>query len=439
MQQRFNASARLGALALALACPALAQSAMPQILGAQATFIHQELRPFTSPYEGPNSLMATGDKATTQTYGAYLGSQLTERLQLYLDVEYFRGAGVGHTVGLAGLPNGDAVRQGSSDLGQSPYVARLFARWTLPLGGAEDDTTRAMDQLPGRVSARRLVITAGKLAANDIFDTSAFAGAPRTQFMNWSLFNAPSWDFAADTRGYTKGVAVELKQERWALALGRFQMPTVANGNHLDPALSDAHSDNLQLTLSPEHGPILRLLFYANHANMGDYAEALAQAAASPQATSPDITATRAVGRLKHGWVLNAELPLSEDGAAGLFARVGYNDGHTESFAFTEADRSASLGGQARGWGQEDRWGAAASLHDISPEHRAYLQAGGLGFVLGDGRLNPGHEQIIEAYYAWAPYAWLRVSPDLQLVWNPGYNRDRGPVRVAGLRLRLSI
>jgi hypothetical protein len=412
---------------------------MPQFLGAQATFIHQNLHPFTSPYEGPNSLTGTGDRATTQTYGVYLGSQLTERLQVYLDVEYFRGAGVGRTVGLGGLPNGDAVRQGSGDLSQSPYVARLFVRWTLPLGGPEDETSRAMDQLPGRLAARRLVLTAGKLAANDIFDTNAFAGAPRTQFMNWSLFNAPSWDFAADTRGYTKGVALEFRQERWGLALGRFQMPTEANGNHLDPALSEAHSDNLQLTLNPEGGPILRLLLYANHADMGDYAEALAQAASLPQPAVPDIIATRAPGRLKRGWVLNAEQPLSSDGAAGLFARVGWNDGHTESFAFTEADRSASLGGQARGWGQDDRWGLAASVQDLSPEQRAYLQAGGLGFVLGDGRLNPGHEQILEAYYAWAPCAWLRLSPDVQFIWNPGYNRDRGPVHVTGLRLRLSL
>jgi len=421
------------AMAVALSLPACAQSPWPQFLGAQATLIHQDLQPFSSPYAGPNSLIATGDRATTQTYGAYFGAQLMPRFQVYLDVELFRGAGVGRTTGLAGLPNGDAVRQGSGDLGQAPYVARLFGRWTLPLGGPEEETSRAMDQLPGRTAARRLVITVGKLAVNDLFDTSAFAGAPRTQFMNWSLFNAPSWDFAADTRGYTKGVAVELRQERWALALGRFQMPAVANGNQLDPELSEAHGDNLQLTLNPERGPCLRLLLYENHAYMGSYAEALSRS------TPPDVIATRAPGRVKHGWVLNAEQPLDAEGSAGLFARVGWNDGLTESFAFTEADRSASFGGQARGWGQEDRWGLALSLQDLSTDHRTYLQAGGLGFVLGDGRLNPGREGVLEAYYAWAPCAWLRVSPDLQRIWNPGYNRDRGPVQVLGFRLRASI
>lgn len=433
MRRTLPTLARSGALALVCCVRGLAQSSWPQFLGAQATFIHQDLRPFASPYEGPNSLTGAGDRATTQTYGAYFGAQLTQRFQLYLDVELFRGEGVGRTTGLAGLPNGDSVRQGSGDLGQSPYVARLFARWTLPLGGPGNELPRAMDQLPGRLSKRRLVITAGKLAANDLFDTSAFAGAPRTQFMNWSLFNAPTWDFAADTRGYTKGLAVELHQDRWSVALGRFQMPTVANGNELDPALSDAHGDNLQFTVNPEHGPMLRLLFYVNRARMGRYAQALAQPG------TPDVMATREAGRAKHGWVLNAEQPMDAEGASGLFLRLGWNDGRTESFAFTEADRSLSFGGQGHGWGQEDRWGLAASVQDLSKDHGDYLTRGGLGFVLGDGALNPGRERVLEAYYAWAPVAWLRISPDVQCVWNPGYNRDRGPAQVFGLRLRFLI
>ena len=420
-------------LGLALPATLAAQGALPQVLGLQATFIDQDLRPFHSPYSGPNSLTAAGDRAVTQTYGAYLGSQVTERFQVYLDVEMFRGAGVGRTVGLAGLPNGDAVRQGSGDLGQSPYLARCFGRWTLPLGGPDEAVDRAMDQLPGRLSSRRLVVTFGKLAANDLFDTNAFAGAPRNQFMNWSLFNAPTWDFAADTRGYTRGLAVEWRMPRWSLALGRFQMPTEANGNRLDPDLAQAHSDNVQATYTPEGGPTLRLLAYVNRARMGDYAASLAAVGA------PDITASRSPGRTKRGWVLNLEQPLDASGASGLFLRLGWNDGRTESFAFTEADRSFSFGGQAQGWGSEDRWGLALSLQSLSPQHRAYLAAGGLGFVLGDGRLSAGAEQVAEAYYAWAPKAWIRLSPDLQLIRNPGTNRDRGPATVLGLRLRLSI
>lgn len=433
---------RLGALGLAL--PALLQaqsgSQVPEVrlLGLQATWIAQDLRPFSSPYAGPNSLTGTGDRAMTQTYGAYFGAQATERWQVYLDVELFRGAGVGRTTGLAGLPNGDAVRSGSADLSQGPYLARGFARWTLPLGGPDETLERGMDQLPGRVSARRLVVTVGKLAVNDLFDTSAFAGSPRTQFMNWSLFNAPAWDFAADTRGYTRGLAVELRQERWALAFGRFQMPTEANGNQLDSDLAHAYADNLQLTLAPGQGAVVRVLTYVNRARMGDYAAALREAVSSGDA-APDVQATRSPGRTKRGWVLNAEQPLDAERASGLFLRLGWNDGRTESFAFTEADRSASFGGQGRGWGSEDRWGLAWSSQDLSREHRSYLRAGGLGFVLGDGTLRPGPERVLEAFYAWAPRPWLRITPDFQRIWNPGCNRDRGPVSVAGLRLRVSV
>jgi carbohydrate-selective porin OprB len=283
------------------------------------------------------------------------------------------------------------------------------------------------------------VVTVGKLAANDLFDTNAFAGSPRTQFMNWSLFNAPAWDFAADTRGYTRGLAVELHQERWALAFGRFQMPTEANGNQLDSDFAHAHADNLQLTLSPEQGPVIRVLAFANRARMGDYATALRDAAALGLGAPPEVQASRSPGRVKRGWVLNAEQPLDPERASGLFLRLGWNDGRTESFAFTEADRSASFGGQGRGWGSEDRWGLAISSQDLSREHRSYLQAGGLGFVLGDGALRPGQERVLEAWYAWAPFPWLRIAPDFQRIWNPGYNRDRGPVSVAGLRLRVSV
>ena len=194
--------------------------------------------------------------------------------------------------------------------------------------------------------------------------------------MNWSLFNAPAWDFPADTRGYTRGLTVDLRQEGWSLAYGRFQMPTEANGSVLDAHTLQAHGDALQLTLRGAQGGSLRLLAFENHARMGDYALALAHPG------TPDITATRGDGRVKRGWV---------------------------------------------------------SVQDVSALHRAYLAHGGLGFVLGDGRLNPGRERLVEAYYAWSMRPWATLTPDVQCVWNPGTNRDRGPVKVWGLRLRLAI
>lgn len=418
---------------LLLVCPLLAQEPGPQLLGAQATFIQQWLRPFASPYAGTNSLDGTGDAALTDTYGAYTGTGLWKGGELYLDVEMARGRGVSHTVGLGGLTNGDSIREGSGDLGSGPYLARLFLRQTFGFGGGTEDLARGMDQLPVTVDRVRLVVTAGKFAANDLFDTNLSADNARSQFMNWALFDNAAWDFAADTRGYSKGVAVTFHTPGWEITAGSLQMPLQANGNDLDPELSKARGDNLQLALTPEGtGFAAKLLLYENHARMGHYDEAVATA----NGGTPDITATRKPGRVKKGLALNLEQRLTEGWT--VFFRGGWSDGHQESFAFAEVDMAASLGFAAKGFGKDDAWGVAVADNRLSASHAAYLAAGGLGFVLGDGRLTYGHERIAEAYYRWQPTPWLALSPDLQRAANPGYNRDRGPATVYGLRLRLS-
>lgn len=423
----------LTSAALLAACPLLAQEPGPHLLGAQATFIQQWLRPFASPYAGANSLEGDGDTALTDTYGAYTGTGLWKGGELYLDVEMARGRGVSHTVGLGGLTNGDSIREGSGDLGSGPYIARLFLRQTFGFGGGTEQLIRGMDQLPVTVDRVRLVVTAGKFAANDLFDTNLSANNARTQFMDWALFNDAAWDFAADTRGYSKGVAIAWHTPTWELTAGSLQMPTQANGNQLDPELSVARGDNLQLTVMPEGtGFTGKILLYENHARMGNYAEALARAGAGV----PDITLTREPGRTKKGLALNFEQQLAEGWS--VFFRSGWSDGRQESFAFAEVDMATSIGFAATGFGKDDAWGIALAQDRLSASHAAYLAAGGLGFVLGDGRLDYGPERIVEAYYRWQPRPWLALSPDVQRIQNPGYNRDRGPATVAGLRLRLS-
>lgn len=419
--------------ALLAASPLLAQEPGPQVLGAQATFIQQWLRPFTSPYDGANSLSGQGDAQLSDTYGVYGGTGLWKGGELYLDVEMARGHGVSGTVGLGGLTNGDSIREGSGDLGSGPYIARLFLRQTFGFGGGTETLPRGMDQLPVTVDRVRLVVTAGKFAANDLFDTNLSANNARTQFMDWALFNNAAWDFAADTRGYSKGVAIAWHTPTWELTAGSLQMPTQANGNQLDPELSVARGDNLQLSVMPEGtGFTGKILLSENHARMGNYAEALARAGAGV----PDITLTRVPGRTKKGLALNFEQQLAEGWS--VFFRSGWSDGRQESFAFAEVDMATSIGFAAPGFGKDDAWGIALAQDRLSASHAAYLAAGGLGFVLGDGRLSYGPERIVEAYYRWQPRPWLALPPDVQRIQNPGYNRDRGPATVAGLRLRLS-
>lgn len=412
----------------------------PYLLGTQINYITQHLGRVRSPYAGPNSLGPNSDLETSQAYGVYTGVRVGHGLQGFLDVEMIRGSGINSATGLAGITNGDVLRQGTVDLGSGPYVARAFLRYTLRLGGqARDTLPAAADQVPLDVSKRRLEMIAGKFALSDIFDLNRYANSTRWQFMNWGLFQNSAWDYAADTRGYSNGVAVAWVTPLWALRAGSFQMPTLANGNHFDPDLRRAHGDNVELTVNvPATGTVVRTLAYLNHARMGNYAEAIALGRVA--GTPPNIVADDKPGRTKHGYGLNIEQPVADSGETGLFARLGWSDGVNESFVFTEVDRAASLGAQISGahWGRrDDRIGIAGLMHGLSAAHQRYLAAGGLGFLLGDGALNYGHEEIVEAFYRGQVTPYLQFGPDVQYIRNPGYNRDRGPATVLGLRLNL--
>lgn len=412
---------------------------IPRLLGAQFTLIAQDLAPFSAPYSGPNSLVRSGDTEASHTYGVYLGVRAIARLQLYVDVEMARGGAIGNAVGLAGITNGDVMRQGGVELSRGPYVARAFLKYTIPLSRATDAVTRAMDQLADEVPTSRIELKAGKLAATDDFDQNRYANSTRWQFSNWALFNNSAVDFAADTRGYTWGAVVGWVNPRWGMRLGSFLMPRFANGNTFDTALRQARGDYAELTVNPgTSGTVVRLLAYQNHARMGVYTEALAHAQGTGK--PPNIVADDRPGRVKYGFGLNVEQPFADSGETGVFLRIGWDDGRTESFAFTEVDRHVSAGLQLAGahWRRsDDRLGLAFVVHGLSPDHRDYLAAGGIVFLLGDGRLSYAPEEILETYYRLQVTSLTQLSADLQFIPHPGYNRDRGPASVISVRLNL--
>ena len=384
------------------------------------------------------SLTSSGDDAISHVYGVYAGARLTRRLDGYLDVEMARGKGISRASGLAAVTNGDVLRQGTADLGNGPYVARAFLRYTVPLSIENDAVARVPEQMPGGVARSRIEVTAGKLAASDLFDVNRYANSTRSQFMNWGLFQNTAWDFAADTRGYTNGLAVGWVTPHWAARAGSFQMPTQANGNKFDSDLRRARGDNVEVTLNvlPRSG-VVRMLGYVNHARMGDYKEALAN---TPTGGVPDIVTNDKPGRVKRGLGVNVEQPLADDGETGIFARWGWNDGATESFAFTEVEGHLSFGAQIAGsyWRRsDDRVAVAALEHRIWAEHRDYLAAGGTGFLLGDGTLRYGPERLLEGYYRLQLGSVVQVSPDVQCIRNPGYNQERGPAWIWSLRANI--
>jgi len=377
----------------------------------EVTFTLQHLFAFPSPYSGPNSLLSRNETELTNTYTLYLGARPTPQLEVYVNPELALGHGVSNGLGLAGYSNGDLIGQPS--LPHDPYLARLFVRWRIPLRGrGESDPTQAVEPAPnligGDLPSHRLVITAGKFAISDHFDVNHYANNARSQFLNNAFINNLAYDKAADTRGYNLGLMVAWITPAFALRLGSIAMPTTAGGPDLAYNFSNEHSEQTELELHPRlfGGSaalplIVRLLAYRNVGTMGRYDDALK---AQPPGMAPDITMVRQRGAVKYGFGLNLEQALGDGGATGVFGRLGWNDGSTESFCYAEADRFVSLGGQVSGarWGrQDDVLSVAIAESGLSGAHQAYLAAGGLGLSLGDGRLNDGPEQIMEGYYAY--------------------------------------
>ena len=422
--------------------------------GWQATVITQTAPSFRDPYEGPRSFRNEGSSraSTTLTTTLVGAARLWKNAWISVQPELSGGQGVGGVQGIAGYVNQDAVRSGNA-ISQKPYIARAFFRQDVPLGGGTEKRSSAQPKDPGRdidafspggndlfglpEERAHLEITAGKFALPDFFDTNDVAGDVHHRLMNWALVNDGAWDYAADSRGYTWGLAAVLHRAPFALRAAVAAMPAVANGIQFDHHLSRAHSENVELewTFDAENSGVLRVLGYVNHARMGVYDDALA---AMPAGAAPDITATRRDGRRKSGLGVNAQRTFAKDW--GVFARAGWNDGRTESFAYTEIDRTASIGVARTGTfprRPDDVIVLAAVVSGLSPSHRRYLEAGGIGFQLGDGALHYALEEILEANYNAAVTRSVSIGLDVHRIAHPGYNADRGPIMVYGLRLHL--
>ena len=397
---------------------------------AQATVIPQGHGDFRALYSGPNSLSPYTEVATSVTSTFYLGRKLWEGGEIYVNPEILAGEGLSSTLGLAGFSNGEIYRVDTPR--PKLTLARLFIRQSWQLGGWEENLKDDLNQFPCQCRSSRITLTLGKFSLVDLFDDNTYSHDARTQFLNWSLMDNGAWDFAADTRGYTYGIAVEADKACWSLRYASVLMPKFANGMPMDLHIDKARADNLELERRHKlkgHAGALRPMAYLNHAHMGNFRTTL-----DTPAYGMDITRSRTYTR-KYGFGLNGEQELT--GGVGVFFRGGWNDGHTESFAFTEIDRTGSGGISVNGryWNRkEDTFAVAFVANGISKDHREYLQAGGRGFIIGDGKLNYGKEEILEAYYSIAARWGVSVSPDFQFVEHPAYNRDRGPVAIYALR-----
>jgi high affinity Mn2+ porin len=232
-------------------------------------------------------------------------------------------------------------------------------------------------------------------------------------------------------------MAAEWYQDWWAIRAGLFDGSNVPNSAKLDMPL--LHQDQGVVELEERHtlwgqDGKLRLLGWLTRARLGLYSDATALAEAT--GTTANIAAVRNY-RSKVGLGLNLEQGVTED--LGVFARIGWTQGDVEAYDFTDISQTVSLGMSLTGkrWGRpDDTVGLAAAVNKLSGQGQEFLNLGGLGILVGDGQLpHPGLEQIVETYYSLAAFKYAHVTADYQLIVNPAYNRDRGPVSVLGLRL----
>jgi len=403
----------------------------------QLTTVTQAHPRFDAPYSGQNSLSPDSEHETTVTSTLYLGARLWKEAELYVNPELSGGSGLSKAFGIAGFPNGESFRVGSPE--PHIYLARAMLRQTFAAGSETEPVEDEANQLGGRRPVRRWTITAGKFGITDIFDDNAYSHEPRTQFLNWADWTPGAWDYPADTRGYTWGVAVEYESEAWAARLAAAAEPKEANGLEIDKNVRHAYSVISELERKYEVGGqkgAARLIVFDNRARMGNYRQAIQEA----DGGTPDIVATRRAGRSKWGLVVNLEQALGE--TAGLFFRGSWNDGRNEAWAYAEIERSVTAGGVRKeplNGRPKDEAGLAFIVNALARDHRDYLASGGLGFMIGDGRLNYGLEKIAELYYKALLRKELWLTADYQFIQNPAYNRDRGPVHVFGLRLHVEL
>lgn len=401
----------------------------------QTTYIWQYKPSFHSPYKGNNSLTGKEEKQNSITATLFLGIKLWKGAEFYYNPEIAGGSGLSGALGMAGSSNGETFRVGNPS--PTLYSARYFIKQSFALGNGKEWQEDDANQLSGYIPKNYLALYLGKFSLGDLFDNNEYSNSPRIQFMNWALMNNGAWDYAANVRGYTYSFSSELKLNSLSFQLSLAALPKEANGEKLNTNFKDSFALAVNAEMDKAYSVKgkkgnIRLLVYHNRANMGNYKEAIKMTG------TPDIVATRKTGRTRWGWGINFDQALNK--TTGLFGRCGWNDGKNETWAFTEIDRTLSLGLSFKGnsWKRkDDNAGAAIVVNGISKDHQKYLAKGGDGFILGDGALNYSAEAITELYYNLKPSAktplWL--TADYQFVPHPGYNKDRGPVHIFSFRV----
>ena len=399
----------------------------------QVTNVTQKHARFSSPYQGQNSLDAHGRNEETTDITLYAGLRLPSGSEVWINPEIDQGFGLSNTVGMAGFPSGEAYKIGAN----TPYlrIPRAFVRHTIALNKESEHVEASPNQLGGQRAQENLTLTAGKFSVTDIFDTNSYAHDPRVDFLNWSVIDAGAFDYAADSWGFTYGMAAEWTTGDRTLRGGVFQLSGVPNGKitRVDFSQYMLVTEFEQRYVWQNHPGKLKLLVFANRGGMARYTDANRFAYATN--STPDVALVRKPA-WRSGAAINIEQELSSN--IGVFIRGSLNDGSKEAYEFTEINRSIAAGVVIKGeyWERpSDTVGIAVVKNSLSSQARDYFSRGGIGILIGDGGLTYGAENIVEAYYSIRLAKQISLSLDLQHANNPAYNQSRGPVQLYALRL----
>lgn len=428
----------------------------------QFTYISSWKRPFAAPYTNANgtinSLSPDAERSFTGSLTLFVGARLWPGAEAYVVPEVIAERPLSTLRGLGGAIQNFELQKTGAETPQI-YRARTFLRQTIDLGGDRVEKTSDPMQLASVTGSRRLVLTVGNFTILDMLDRNSVTGDPRQTFLNIAFMTHAAYDFASDARGYAWGGVAELYYDDWALRVGRVTPPRNPNQLPVDFRIDEHYGDQMEVEHTHHvlgQAGAVRVLAYRNRESMGRFDDAVAAFEADPTKNAatcpgftyyqtdagdrpstgvPDLCHVRR-GNIKVGVGLNVEQRITDD--IGVFFRGMISDGQTEVYSYTSTDRSVSFGAVARGAAWHRRFdvaGVGAAFGWISEAHATYLRLGGIDGFIGDGRITPGAESVVEAFYSVNIARALWLSADYQRITNPAFNRDRGPVDIFGGRV----
>jgi hypothetical protein len=415
---------------------------LPVNIHGQTTYINQRYNNFTSSYSGQNSLSDLKSMSYTWSGTLFFGARLAPNTDIYFNPEVVSGVPFSGLVGLAGFTNGEATKATGAQA--KFYSARAFLRQTFNQEGEKIVLENEANQITQTVSSNRVVVTAGQFSTLDIFDDSRYAKDPRVQFMNWGNMTYLAYDYAADARGYSTGLAGEWYLGNWVMRAGRMLAPKTPNGRDLNWQIFNTYGDQVEVERQHQIADLpgkVSVLAYRNKMILARFSDATNYVIANNAQGTQAINNVRTNYQYKTGIGINGEQALTKD--LGIYGRAFTSDGHTETMSFTEADNSLSVGMGLNGesWSRpKDTVGISMMQNGLSSYRKNYLQSGGVSYFIGD-YAGPGQtisyrpERIGEVYYNATVIKNVLAGLNFQHINNPAYNAARGPVNILSFRI----